>query len=31
VNWDKQADITTLELNEEHLGKYNVLGSDFLE
>jgi hypothetical protein len=29
MNWDKEGDVTTFELNEERLGKYNVLGSDF--
>jgi hypothetical protein len=29
INRDEQADITTFELNEERLGKYNKLGSDF--
>jgi hypothetical protein len=29
MNWDKKADITTFELKEERLGKYNILGSDF--
>ena len=24
VNWDKDQDVTTFELNEERLGKYNV-------
>lgn len=27
--WDKEGDITTFELIEERLGKYNLLGSDF--
>lgn len=27
--WDKEADLTTFELTEERLGKYNVIGSDF--
>ncbi len=30
VREDKNADITTFELLEERLGKYNLLGSDFL-
>jgi hypothetical protein len=30
INWDKDGDVTTFELNEERLGKYNKLGSDFL-
>jgi hypothetical protein len=30
VHWDKDGDITTFELDEERLGKYNLLGSDFL-
>lgn len=29
VVWDRDADITTFELREERLGRYNVLGSDF--
>lgn len=28
MTWDKEGDITTFELNEERLGKYNILGSD---
>lgn len=28
-NWHRQADVSTFELNEERLGKYNKLGSDF--
>lgn len=28
-HWDKEGDISTLELKEERLGRYNVLGSDF--
>lgn len=27
--WDRVGDVTTFELTEERLGKYNVLGSDF--
>jgi len=27
--WDKAGDVTTIELVEERLGKYNLLGSDF--
>lgn len=27
--WDRKGDITTFELKEERLGKYNLLGSDF--
>ncbi len=27
--WDKEGDITSFELKEERLGKYNLLGSDF--
>ena len=27
-HWDKKGDISTLELKEERLGRYNVLGSD---
>ncbi len=29
VNWDKKGDATTMELVEERLGPYNLLGSDF--
>jgi len=29
INWDRIGDVTTLELREERLGKYNLLGSDF--
>ncbi len=29
VKWDKECDITTFQLVEERLGRYNVLGSDF--
>jgi len=29
VKWDKEGDVTTFELKEERLGKYNLLGSDF--
>lgn len=29
VEWDKEGDVTTFELAEERLGKYNLLGSDF--
>lgn len=29
MNWHKEHDITTFELVEERLGKYNLLGSDF--
>lgn len=29
IIWDKQGDVTTIELTEERLGKYNLLGSDF--
>ena len=28
-HWDKEGDVTTIELIEERLGKYNLLGSDF--
>lgn len=31
VNWERDGDVTTFELNEERLGKYNILGSDFLK
>lgn len=30
-NYDKEGDVTTFELNEERLGKYNHLGSDFFQ
>jgi len=30
VQWHKDQDITTFELIEERLGRYNLLGSDFL-
>jgi hypothetical protein len=29
VKWDRESDVTTFELVEERLGKYNLLGSDF--
>tara|TARA_Y100000310_G_scaffold345042_1_gene461348 strand:+ start:463 stop:702 length:240 start_codon:yes stop_codon:yes gene_type:complete len=29
VQWDLEEDITTFDLEEKRLGKYNVLGSDF--
>lgn len=29
INYDKDGDVTTFELSEERLGKYNLLGSDF--
>ena len=29
MNWDKDGDVTSFELKEERLGKYNILGSDF--
>ena len=29
VEWDREGDVTTFELIEERLGKYNLLGSDF--
>lgn len=29
VKWDREGDVTTFELVEERLGKYNLLGSDF--
>ncbi|HHH50428.1 MAG TPA: hypothetical protein ENK52_05580 [Saprospiraceae bacterium] len=28
-HWDKKGDVTSIELKEERLGKYNLLGSDF--
>ncbi|MDH3347084.1 MAG: hypothetical protein OEM02_03145 [Desulfobulbaceae bacterium] len=30
VKWDMEGDVTTFELQEERLGKYNLVGSDFL-
>ena len=29
VKWDRDGDVTSFELMEDRLGKYNVLGSDF--
>ncbi len=29
TRWDREGDVTTFELVEERLGKYNLLGSDF--
>lgn len=29
IIWDRKGDVTTMELREERLGKYNLLGSDF--
>ncbi|SFU46011.1 hypothetical protein SAMN05216339_102361 [Nitrosomonas eutropha] len=29
VKYDKEGDITTFELLEERLGRYNLLGSDY--
>jgi len=29
VHWDREGDVTSFELNEERLGRYNLLGSDF--
>ncbi|MBF0570617.1 MAG: hypothetical protein HQL12_01975 [Candidatus Omnitrophica bacterium] len=31
INWDKKRDVTTIELTEDRLGKYNLLGADFLK
>jgi hypothetical protein len=31
VRWDRAGDITTIELTEDRLGPYNLLGSDFLK
>lgn len=28
--WHREADVSTFELNEERLGKYNLLGSDYI-
>jgi hypothetical protein len=30
-HWDKAGDVSTFELMEEQLGKYNILGSDFFD
>ena len=29
ISWDKDGDVTTFELQEERLGKFNILGSDY--
>lgn len=29
IIWDQEGDVTTFELTEERLGKYNLLGKDF--
>jgi hypothetical protein len=29
MKWDMEGDVTTFELKEERLGKYNILGMDF--
>ena len=29
--WDREGDVTTIELKEERLGKYNLLGSDYFK
>ena len=29
IKWDRDGDVTTFELNEERLGKYNLLGADY--
>lgn len=29
IQWDREGDVTTFELDEESLGRYNLLGSDF--
>jgi hypothetical protein len=29
VEWDREGDVTTLELDEPRLGPHNILGSDF--
>jgi len=31
IEWDREGDVTTIELVEERLGPYNLLGSDFFE
>ena len=31
MSWDKDDDVTSFELKEERLGKYNILGSDFID
>lgn len=30
VNWDREGDVTSFELHEERLGRYNILGTDLL-
>ena len=30
INWNKEGDCTTFELDEERLGKYNIIGKDFM-
>lgn len=29
ISWDKDGDVTSFELKEERLGKFNILGSDY--
>ena len=29
ISWDKDGDVTSFELQEERLGKFNILGSDY--
>ncbi|MEM1318958.1 MAG: hypothetical protein AAGG75_01815 [Bacteroidota bacterium] len=31
VIWDRQGDVTTFELIEDRLGKYNILGKDYIQ
>jgi len=31
INWDREGDITTFELDEDRLGRYNILGTDYLK
>ena len=30
VKWDREGDVTTFELKEDRLGRYNILGTDLL-
>lgn len=30
MHWDREGDVTTFELKEERLGRYNILGADLL-
>ncbi len=31
IEWDREGDVTTMELDEERLGRYNLLGTDFIK